>query len=91
MSPPPAAPEPFTSVLGEADPELDGRLSAELDFRHARRLRLTVVSATGRVVLRRTGRPVLSDTAMLTSGRYRLRVSGPGGARYTVRISRVAP
>jgi GNAT superfamily N-acetyltransferase len=31
VSPPPAAPEPFTSVLGEADPELDGRLSAELD------------------------------------------------------------
>jgi hypothetical protein len=67
-----------------------GRLTASVDFRHVRRLQITVLSSTGHVVLRRSGRAVLSDTATLHAGRYRLRVSGARGASYTVQISRVA-
>jgi hypothetical protein len=67
-----------------------GRLSTAADFRHVRRLQITVVSSGGHVVLRRSGRAVLTDTATLHAGRYRLRVSGPRGAVYTVQISRVA-
>ena len=66
-----------------------GQLRATVKSPRGTRLKLTVIARGGRVVLAERGRPTFAEATKVRAGRYKVKVSGPAGTRYTVRVKRV--
>ena len=67
-----------------------GPLSVTLLFTDVRRMRVTVLNRAGQSILSRRGTPTLSALTTVAAGTYRLRITGPAGAHYTVSVLRTA-